>query len=125
MILEGKPGKVCESFSLNNIVYYSHPEVNKTIKLLKESETIIARSGYTTIMELISIGRSALLIPTPGQTEQEYLAKYLSDKGWFSSVAQKKLDEITIIPSTSAIMPAGIVEESRKLLEMALVELLE
>jgi uncharacterized protein (TIGR00661 family) len=125
VILEGKPGKVCESFSLNNIVYYSHPEVNKTIKLLKESETIIARSGYTTIMELISIGRSALLIPTPGQTEQEYLAKYLSDKGWFSSVAQKKLNEITIIPSTSAIMPAGIVEESRKLLEMALVELLE
>ena len=125
VILEGKPGKVCESFSLNNIVYYSHPEVNKTIKLLKESETIIARSGYTTIMELISIGRSALLIPTPGQTEQEYLAKYLSDKGWFSSVAQKKLDEITIIPSTSAIILAGIVEESRKLLEIALAELLK
>lgn len=125
VMLEGKPGKSYESYSLNNIVYYNHLSAVETTKLLKESETIISRSGYTTIMELISIGSSALLIPTPGQTEQEYLAEYLSEKGWFRSLAQRDIDEHTAIPSTTAIIPAGIMEESRRLLDIALAELLE
>jgi UDP:flavonoid glycosyltransferase YjiC (YdhE family) len=125
VMLEGKPGMTYESYTLKNIVYYNHLSAIETIKLLKESETIISRSGYTTIMELVSIGSSALLIPTPGQTEQEYLAEYLSEKGWFRSLAQRDIDERIVIPSTSAIMPAGIMEESGKLLEIALAELLE
>jgi spore coat polysaccharide biosynthesis predicted glycosyltransferase SpsG len=124
-ILEGKPGKIYESYSLKNIVFHNHLSADETIKLLKESETIITRSGYTTIMELISLGRSALLIPTPGQTEQEYLAKSLSEKGWFRSIAQKDLNENILIPLNPAIMPSGIIEESIKLLEIALAELLE
>jgi hypothetical protein len=46
--------------------------------VIKGSRRIFSRSGYTTIMELASIGRldsRAILIATPGQTEQEYLAK--------------------------------------------------
>jgi hypothetical protein len=66
-----------------------------------------------------------LLIPTPGQTEQEYLAKSLSEKGWFRSTAQKDLNENIPILLNSIIIPTGIIEESRKLLEMALNELLE
>jgi uncharacterized protein (TIGR00661 family) len=124
-ILEGKPGKINESYNLKNIVFHNHLSADETIKLLKESETIITRSGYTTIMELISLGRSALLIPTPGQTEQEYLAKSLSEKGWFRSTAQKDLNENIPILLNSIIIPTGIMEESRKLLEMALNELLE
>jgi UDP-N-acetylglucosamine:LPS N-acetylglucosamine transferase len=125
VILEGKPGKAYESYSLNNIVYYNHLSLNETIKLLKESESIITRPGYTSIMELISLGRSALLIPTPGQTEQEYLAESLSNKGWFRSVAQTDLDEDTAIQSISPVLVTGITEESVSLLEVALRELLE
>jgi uncharacterized protein (TIGR00661 family) len=124
IILEGKPGKAYESYSLSNIVYYNHLSENETIKLLTESETIITRSGYTTIMELISLGRGALLIPTPGQTEQEYLAEILSEKGWFRTVAQSDIDQTTIY-STPAILITGIKEESRRLLEIAIAELLE
>lgn len=35
---------------------------------------IIARSGYSTVMDLAAMHKKAILIPTPGQTEQEYLA---------------------------------------------------
>ena len=42
-------------------------------------------------MELVSLRRTALVIPTPGQTEQEYLAEYLSEKGWFSTLPQSEL----------------------------------
>ncbi len=45
------------------------------------SKTIICRSGYTTIMDLHMLGLTATqLIPTPGQTEQEYLYKLHSKK---------------------------------------------
>lgn len=43
-------------------------------ELLKTSEIIIARNGYSTVMDLMVSGKKGVLIPTPGQTEQEYLA---------------------------------------------------
>ena len=63
-------------------------------EIIAASENIISRSGYTTIMELVSMGRTAMIIPTPGQTEQEYLAEYLSEKGWFDTIAQKEINQI-------------------------------
>ena len=50
---------------------------------------VISRSGYTTIMDLVKLQKKAILIPTPGQTEQEYLAEYLNEKKMFYSVEQK------------------------------------
>jgi hypothetical protein len=76
-------------------------------------------------MELISINCSALLVPTPGQTEQEYLAGYLSAKGWFSTVSQKDLNDSLQLPSGKATWTEEIISESRKLLEKALDELLD
>ena len=40
-------------------------------------------------MDLVALGKKAILIPTPGQTEQEYLAEYLYEKKYFFSVEQK------------------------------------
>jgi spore coat polysaccharide biosynthesis predicted glycosyltransferase SpsG len=123
-ILEGKPENGVGSDSLNNIVFYNHLPENETIKLLYESDIIVTRSGYTTIMELVSLGLSALLIPTPGQTEQEYLAEYLVQKGWFTSVTQRDLNKKHIVPSALVKVADGIIEESRRLLDKALMELL-
>jgi uncharacterized protein (TIGR00661 family) len=47
-------------------------------KLIAESRLLVCRAGYTTIMDLVSLHKSAVLIPTPGQPEQEYLASHLS-----------------------------------------------
>lgn len=60
--------------SEKRIHFIEQPSDAKIEQLLISSEIIISRSGYSTLMDLISIGRSAILIPTPGQTEQEYLA---------------------------------------------------
>ena len=51
--------------------------------ILISAKYIICRSGYSTIMDLVTIGKTAFLVPTPGQTEQEYLAMYLQDQGLF------------------------------------------
>lgn len=52
------------------------------VSALKGAHRIIARSGYSTIMDLDALGlrNKAELIPTPGQPEQEYLAAYLAEK---------------------------------------------
>jgi len=59
--------------------------------VLRAAECIVCRSGYSTIMDLVRLGKTAVLIPTPGQTEQEYLAEYLRGMGWFLTLAQKEM----------------------------------
>lgn len=48
---------------------------------IEAADLIIARSGYSTVMDMNALGKKAVFIPTPGQTEQEYLAKRLMEKG--------------------------------------------
>ncbi len=43
---------------------------------------MISRSGYSTIMDIARMGKQSILIPTPGQSEQEYLSRYLQQKHW-------------------------------------------
>lgn len=47
---------------------------------INESDIIISRSGYTTIMDLAKLGKKAFFIPTPGQFEQQYLAEKLNQE---------------------------------------------
>ncbi|HLT33743.1 MAG TPA: glycosyltransferase [Aquaticitalea sp.] len=55
---------------------------------LNESQLIVSRSGYTTIMDLAKLGKKAFFIPTPGQFEQEYLANRLMEDGLVPSCKQ-------------------------------------
>jgi uncharacterized protein (TIGR00661 family) len=64
-----------------------------------QSKIIISRSGYTTIMDLIKVDKNAVLVPTPGQTEQEYLAIYLMYKKYFYSVRQNQFSLADILNS--------------------------
>ena len=59
---------------------------------MSAAKVMLSRSGYSTLMDLARIGKPAILIPTPGQTEQEYLAEYWSDKGAFSVWTQETFD---------------------------------
>lgn len=61
-------------------------------KMLNRAKLVVSRSGYTTMMELVELGRRALLVPTVGQSEQEYLADYHRQMGHFYSVRQSELD---------------------------------
>ena len=62
-------------FQSNNILFYNFMQSLELEKAMNESEIILCRSGYTTIMDLAELGKKAFFIPTPGQFEQEYLAE--------------------------------------------------
>jgi uncharacterized protein (TIGR00661 family) len=61
--------------------------------LLNTSKYVICRSGYSSIMDLVSLGKQALLIPTKHQSEQEYLAEYHQKNGRFEWVQEHELQD--------------------------------
>ena len=65
-------------------------------ELFNSSNKIICRSGYSTLMDLHALGLKALLIPTPGQTEQEYLANYWQEKYRYTALEQKHITKESI-----------------------------
>lgn len=77
----------------NNMIIYNFMTSKLLEKALNESELIVSRSGYTTIMDLAKLNKKAFFIPTPGQFEQEYLAKRLSELGIAPSCHQ---DDFTL-----------------------------
>jgi len=51
-------------------------------ELIPKARLLICRTGYSSLMDLVQMQKAALLIPTPGQPEQEYLGAYHAEKNW-------------------------------------------
>jgi len=66
--------------STNMIRFYNHLPAAALEEEMAQAEWVISRSGYSTIMDLVMMGKKSILVPTPGQPEQEYLAAYLKEK---------------------------------------------
>lgn len=64
-----------------NVTYYNFMNSAQLEQTFNESAMVLCRSGYTTIMDLAQLGKKAFFIPTPGQYEQEYLARKLKKEG--------------------------------------------
>lgn len=76
LLVRGKVAEAQTKISRNNITIVASLSDHALLEAMKQSTTIIARSGYSTIMDLAVLGllHKAELHPTPGQSEQEYLA---------------------------------------------------
>ena len=79
-IVRGLPGDANLIPSTNDIHFYNHLPASEMNHEMEKAEYIISRSGYSTIMDIAALGKKSILVATPGQTEQEYLAKYLMQK---------------------------------------------
>ena len=76
LIVRGKVAEAQTKISRNNITMVASLSDQALLEVMEQATTIIARSGYSTIMDLAVLGllHKAELHPTPGQSEQEYLA---------------------------------------------------
>ena len=99
LILRAKP----DTYDLpgdisDNVSMFNHVDDEMFVQLVDSAENIICRGGYSSLMDLIRLGRNAYLVPTPGQTEQEYLARHLSEAGCFNWCKQSdfQLDKVKI-----------------------------
>lgn len=88
-------GKTEESQSkktIGNVEVISHLSSTEMRETILQSRTIVARSGYSTIMDMAVLEKKCVLIPTPGQTEQEYLAKKLMQENVAYSQSQRDFE---------------------------------
>jgi hypothetical protein len=78
-----------------HITYHKRLSGDALALAISGADMVICRSGYSTLMDLVKLNKKAILIPTPGQTEQEYLGRTLYKNGVFVSKPQKSfnLDE--------------------------------
>lgn len=76
----------------DNLIVYNFMTCKELEIAINESDLILSRSGYTTIMDLAKLGKKAFFIPTPGQFEQEYLAKKFMEEGIAPFISQAKFD---------------------------------
>lgn len=124
-LVRGVPGTVSSeipsSENLEVLPFLGRAELNQ---YLSRSNVLLSRSGYTTLMDLAYWRKKAILVPTPGQTEQEYLAQLHHDRGHFFATAQKKFqiaEAIHQVQQSFAGIPAHSYkhESSELLLEQA------
>ncbi|MEY4278686.1 MAG: hypothetical protein RL377_690 [Bacteroidota bacterium] len=71
---------------------YHHLSMEDLVQKIQSAKFIICRGGYTSLMELAAFNKSLILVPTPGQTEQAYLAKHWSVNKWAVSVDAAAFD---------------------------------
>lgn len=109
-IVRGLPGSEVEKQNTETLAWHNHLSDDELKGLLKNAKKIICRSGYSTIMDLAELDLAALLIPTPGQTEQEYLAIYNSVEKQFSWIKQDSLDVAAIKNSFNNIEDPVLTE---------------
>ena len=88
-LLRGLPGKTLQLASTGRLQIRNHLPAAELSVVIQQSKIIICRSGYTTIMDMMKLQKKAILVPTPGQTEQEYLAAYLQQQQLFFCIQQK------------------------------------
>ncbi len=77
-----------KEFEEDNLIIYPLASGLLRQELFNRAQCVISRAGYTTVMDLVEHGKKALLIPTPNQTEQEYLGYYLGSLNHFVSKEQ-------------------------------------
>lgn len=109
-----KKGESVEDENLQ-IINYLHGEA--LFRELKNAKYIICRPGYSTLMDLVHVGKKVILIPTPGQTEQEYLAENLGKRSQAVVQRQSSFDLTDAISQLQHVEPVPQITTDINLLE--------
>lgn len=119
LLIQGLPAKPGDR-QQGNVRVRSHLSGQDLQQALLGAELIISRSGYTTLMDLAAIRRSALIVPTPGQPEQEYLGTLHARTGRFFVQKQSALN---VADALQQVLPEQRHSGSGSALEQALKDL--
>lgn len=75
----------------NVLDFANSPTLNN---IINKSRLLVSRAGYSSLMDYDHLKKSAILIPTPGQTEQEYLAEHHQNSNRFSFLNHNRIDSL-------------------------------
>lgn len=103
LLVQGLPQQNNQRAVREGFETISYADATQLNALMASSEIVIARSGYSTVMDVCRMQRKAVLIPTPGQTEQLYLANHLVKSNWCVTASQNRLNLSALINQTQAL----------------------
>ncbi len=90
IIIRGIPEHHIHAEFSTRAILLAHMKPEAFSQAIAGSRLVVCRSGYSSLMDMAVLGKKeVLMIPTPGQTEQEYLAARLKAKGWFNVQNQR------------------------------------
>jgi predicted glycosyltransferase len=114
-----------EAYVLDNRIHvFAHLDSMKLFQLISRSAMVICRSGYSSIMDMVTLGKKAIFIPTPGQPEQEYLAHYLLEKKIYFSICQDDFDLLYAL-EMSKNFPGMVIRNDYRALEEQIMEIMK
>jgi uncharacterized protein (TIGR00661 family) len=119
VVILGQPSEHLQTIINDRIQIFSSLLPDEIQNYILRSEVVLARSGYSTIMDIASLGSKAILVPTPGQTEQEYLADYLSEKNIYYTVTQENFNldiAMDLVKTTKGILKFNPVDHLEKVI---------
>ena len=90
LLIAGRPG--AQPNVDGHVTVWPDPTAAELAGALKGADTIVCRSGYSSLLDLAALGKRAILIPTPGQPEQVYLAKHWAQAFGMATCTQKQLE---------------------------------
>jgi hypothetical protein len=93
VLVRALPGKNNEGEKiLPHVTSFHHLPAHALNRMVCKAALVISRSGYTTVMDLLKTKKKSILVPTPGQAEQEYLAIHLEKEKLACSFAQDRFN---------------------------------
>lgn len=101
IFVEGSEQAITPTNIPDHIDYHKSLSAEDLKMAIEVASIVICRSGYSSLMDLIAMKKQAILIPTPGQTEQEYLANRMHKKNIFMAATQHKFDIHTSLLNAS------------------------
>ena len=97
ILIEGRPSDLPNHYQIKEtLTKLRYARGQDLLDIIMQSEYIVCRSGYSTLMELLPLQKKMILIPTPGQTEQVYLARSLASRQMAVMIDQATFDLNTL-----------------------------
>ena len=100
LLVSGKPEEISNQ-SEGKLTIVSHLNASELNQAMANAEIVICRPGYSTIMDLARLKKKAVFVPTPGQTEQLYLAKYFYQEKAAYAMHQHEFDINTALTKSN------------------------
>jgi uncharacterized protein (TIGR00661 family) len=100
-LVRGLPGETAPLLIQENVAVFNHLSAAQLQEKIQEAGMVVSRCGYSTVMDLCTLQKRSILVPTPGQTEQIYLAKHLMKKNIAFCVEQHKFRLKNVLQAAS------------------------
>lgn len=108
LLITGRPGYDDTPKQINDLTILPHAETLQMQEIICSSEFIIARSGYTSLMDFAVTGSKVLFIPTPGQPEQKFIAEQMLQMGRAACLSENDLTAKNIEGCLKNLQPLSI-----------------